>query len=214
MHAERHISTSTKNPHQKKGKFSCRADISGVLDTMPPADITGSHRQQHALREKKRPFKVQVATHQQKACAMGQRYSKETTAKETKMDGNPCFCHPSLQTMGHGLWPKKKKRMHSFNFPCVQKKGDTIIQIHKSFSASLRNATLNKSSCLKERKKKDKQSTQLVTAFSYAESKLKKGLKDFVEWQDSAIHSVHPLELQLAQDLQSKLLIHSRRTWG
>lgn len=45
-------------------------------------------------------------------------------------------------------------RMHSFNFPCVQKKGDTIIQIHKSFSASLRNATLNKSSCLKERKKK------------------------------------------------------------
>lgn len=70
--------------------------------------------------------------------------------------------------MDSGLKKKKKKkplrsmhtaavvhtRMHSFNFPCVQKKGDTIIQIHKSFSASLRNATLNKSSCLKERKKK------------------------------------------------------------
>lgn len=57
MHAERQISNKNSKKKRKKGKFSCRADISGVLGTMPPAASTRSHRHSMLSWKRKEPLK-------------------------------------------------------------------------------------------------------------------------------------------------------------
>lgn len=49
--------TRTQKKKRKKGKFSCRADISGVLGTMPPAASTRSHRHSMLSWKRKEPLK-------------------------------------------------------------------------------------------------------------------------------------------------------------